>query len=63
MALVTCDMGVSTDGFVAGPNQSPEDPLGERIESAREQASWTAGEQMSDAERELVTHLTYRVVW
>jgi len=35
MALVTCDMGVSTDGYVAGPNQSLEHPLGEGAERLR----------------------------
>jgi dihydrofolate reductase len=29
MAYVTCDQGVSADGYVAGPRQSREDPLGE----------------------------------
>jgi dihydrofolate reductase len=29
MTTVTCDIGVSTDGFAAGPNQSLEYPLGE----------------------------------
>jgi len=29
MAYVTCDLGVSADGFVAGLRQSPDDPLGE----------------------------------
>ncbi|MFB9682028.1 dihydrofolate reductase family protein [Streptosporangium vulgare] len=29
MSKVTCDMGMSLDGFVAGPNQSLEHPLGE----------------------------------
>jgi dihydrofolate reductase len=29
MPIVTCDMGVSVDGFVAGPNQTLEHPLGE----------------------------------
>ncbi|MFI7540354.1 dihydrofolate reductase family protein [Actinoplanes sp. NPDC049599] len=29
MAYVTCDLGVSADGFVAGPRQSLADPLGE----------------------------------
>src|SRR3954447_9139862 len=29
MSKVTCDIGVSVDGFAAGPNQSREDPLGE----------------------------------
>ena len=30
MSKVTCDLGVSVDGFVAGPNQSLENPIGER---------------------------------
>ncbi|MFF3442410.1 dihydrofolate reductase family protein [Streptosporangium sp. NPDC002721] len=29
MSKVTCDMAMSLDGFVAGPNQSLENPLGE----------------------------------
>ena len=29
MSAVTCNISVSLDGFVAGPNQSPEHPLGE----------------------------------
>ncbi|GAA2133695.1 dihydrofolate reductase family protein [Actinomadura napierensis] len=29
MSNVTCDLGVSLDGFVAGPNQSLENPIGE----------------------------------
>jgi dihydrofolate reductase len=29
MTTVTCDMGVSADGYTAGPNQSLEHPLGE----------------------------------
>src|SRR5207237_8189589 len=28
---VTCDMAMSIDGFVAGPNQSLDNPLGEGI--------------------------------
>jgi dihydrofolate reductase len=31
MMKVTCDMSMSVDGFVAGPNQSLEEPLGERV--------------------------------
>ena len=31
MSKVTCDMAMSLDGFVAGPNQSPENPLGEGV--------------------------------
>ena len=29
MSQVTCDLTISLDGFVAGPNQTPADPLGE----------------------------------
>ncbi|BAS07669.1 bifunctional deaminase-reductase domain protein [Arthrobacter sp. Hiyo4] len=29
MSRVTCDLTISLDGFVAGPNQSPAIPLGE----------------------------------
>ncbi|MFI0352926.1 dihydrofolate reductase family protein [Actinomadura sp. 9N407] len=32
MSKVTCDIGMSLDGFVAGPNQSLENPLGEGAE-------------------------------
>jgi dihydrofolate reductase len=32
MSSVTCDITMSIDGFVAGPNQSMEEPLGERGE-------------------------------
>ena len=28
MARTTCHMSISVDGFVAGPNQSPDDPIG-----------------------------------
>ncbi|WPU11203.1 dihydrofolate reductase family protein [Pseudarthrobacter oxydans] len=29
MSSVTCDLTVSLDGFLAGPNQTPDNPLGE----------------------------------
>ena len=29
MGTVTCQMSISLDGFVAGPNQSLENPIGE----------------------------------
>ncbi|WP_396449160.1 dihydrofolate reductase family protein [Actinomadura sp.] len=32
MGKVTCDIGISVDGFVAGPNQRLEEPLGEGAE-------------------------------
>ncbi|GAA3472525.1 dihydrofolate reductase family protein [Nonomuraea roseola] len=31
MSKVTCDMGMSLDGFVAGPHQSLEKPMGEGV--------------------------------
>lgn len=32
MGSVTCDAGISVDGYIAGPNQSLERPLGEGVE-------------------------------
>jgi dihydrofolate reductase len=32
MSKVTCDMAISVDGFAAGPNQSLENPFGERVD-------------------------------
>lgn len=32
MSRVTCDLTISLDGFVAGPHQSPAEPLGENGE-------------------------------
>lgn len=32
MSKVTCDIGISVDGFVAGPDQSLDDPLGRGAE-------------------------------
>jgi dihydrofolate reductase len=44
MSSVTCQMSISLDGFVAGPNQSLENPIGERgmrlHEWMFETASW-----------------------
>ncbi|HTU15099.1 MAG TPA: dihydrofolate reductase family protein [Solirubrobacterales bacterium] len=33
MGKVTCDISISLDGYAAGPDQSREDPLGERAEA------------------------------
>src|SRR5580765_3064772 len=30
MSMVTCHIGMSLDGYVAGPNQTLENPIGER---------------------------------
>jgi dihydrofolate reductase len=60
MSLVTCHISVSLDGFVAGPNQSLENPLGEggmrlhewafATASWREQQGLEGGERGADAE-------------
>jgi dihydrofolate reductase len=43
MGLVTCQISVSLDGFVAGPNQSLENPIGEGGLRLHEWAFATAG--------------------
>ena len=35
MNKVTCDMSISVDGFVAGPNQSLEKPFGDGVDEGR----------------------------
>lgn len=60
MSSVTCHISISLDGFVAGPNQSVEDPIGEggmRLHewmfdtaSWREQQGLEGGERTADAE-------------
>src|SRR5262245_59696029 len=43
MTLVTCQISVSLDGFVAGPNQTVDDPLGEGGERLHDWVVKTAG--------------------
>jgi dihydrofolate reductase len=43
MSRVTCQISISLDGFVAGPNQSLENPLGEGGERLHEWVLGTAG--------------------
>jgi dihydrofolate reductase len=60
MSPVTCHISVSLDGFVAGPNQSIENPIGEggmrlhewaiATDSWREQHGLRGGERTPDAE-------------
>lgn len=60
MSSVTCHISMSLDGFVAGPNQSVENPLGEggmrlhewvfETESWRRQHGLDGGERTADAE-------------
>ncbi|HEX8080798.1 MAG TPA: dihydrofolate reductase family protein [Jatrophihabitans sp.] len=55
MHSVTCQLSVSLDGFIAGPNQSLENPLGEggmRLhEWAFSNASWRAQHGLDGGER------------
>ena len=55
MAMVKLDISVSLDGFIAGPDPSPEQPLGEGGEGLHEWAyglvSWREPHGMSGGER------------
>ena len=49
MSDTTCHMSISLDGFVAGPDQSREDPLGKR---GRELHGWHIGDpRANDADK------------
>jgi dihydrofolate reductase len=60
MSSVTCHISISLDGFVAGPNQSMEDPIGEggmrlhewvfATDSWRQQHGEEGGERSADSE-------------
>ena len=45
MQNTTCHMSISLDGFVAGPEQSREDPLGKR---GRELHAWHLGDERAN---------------
>jgi dihydrofolate reductase len=55
MSKVTCDIGISVDGFVAGPDQRLEEPLGEGAERLhrwmfeQREANAAAIEKITDA--------------
>ena len=60
MPDTTCHMSISLDGFVAGPDQSRENPLGKR---GREVHSWHLGDERAndaDATAERLAHATAR---
>ena len=60
MSTVTCHIAMSLDGFVAGPNQSPDNPIGEgglrlhqwafATDSWRKQQGLDGGERNADSE-------------
>ena len=54
MSLVTCHMSISVDGFVAGPDQSLDNPLG--IGGPRLH-KWHMGEPRNDADRRITEEL------
>jgi dihydrofolate reductase len=54
MSLVTCHMSISVDGFVAGPDQSLDNPLG--IGGPRLH-KWHMGEPRNDADRRMADEL------
>src|SRR4051794_862819 len=45
MPDTTCHMSISLDGFVAGPDQSSDDPLGKR---GRELHAWHLGDERAN---------------
>jgi dihydrofolate reductase len=49
MPDTTCHMSISLDGFVAGPNQSMDNPLGER---GKEIHLWHLGDERATADNE-----------
>ena len=55
MSTLTSQISISLDGFVAGPNQSPENPLGEGGEGLHDwvisTASWRAHHGLEGGER------------
>ena len=48
MSKVTCDMAMSLDGFVAGPDQSLENPFGEGVNDRLHR--WMFDEPSANAE-------------
>ncbi|XRQ14149.1 dihydrofolate reductase family protein [Actinomadura welshii] len=53
MGKVTCDIGMSVDGYVAGPNQRPDEPLGDGGERLHR---WMFEE--ADANAEVIEKIT-----
>ena len=50
MPDTTCHMSISLDGFVAGPDQSPEHPLGKR---GIELHGWHIGDERANEADEI----------
>jgi hypothetical protein len=54
MPLVTCQMSISLDGFVAGPDQSEQDPLG--VHGMRVQ-DWHIREDVHPSDQPMINRL------
>ena len=52
MPDTTCHMSISLEGFVAGPDQSPEHPLGKR---GIELHGWHSGDERANEAHEIAT--------
>ena len=65
MSRITCHISISLDGFVAGPNQSLDDPLGEGGERLHEWAvatqSWRGRHGHEGGERSVDSEVVERV--
>ncbi len=59
MGHVTCDMAMSIDGFVAGPNQSLDNPLGEGIDQRLHGWMWARDPADVDAIDAITTANAY----
>ena len=66
MALLTCQISISLDGFVAGPDQSLENPLGEGGEGLHEWAfatdSWRRQHDKAGGERSVDSEVAEEVM-
>ena len=66
MSSVTCQISISLDGFVAGPNQSPDNPIGEggmRLhEWVFETASWRQQQGLEGGEHNADSQVADEVV-
>lgn len=54
MSRVTCQLSISADGYVAGPNQGPDDPLGQ---GGRRVHEWRFGDAV-EADKEISASIT-----
>src|SRR4051795_13242414 len=66
MSRVTCQISISLDGYAAGPDQSPEDPLGQGGERLHEWAlatqAWRAQHGREGGERSADSQVIDEVV-